>query len=1008
MSDFGMWTRGRWKSLLLTLATFALSLAATPAEASRMTLFDGHAVASVIYDQDSGAPIAKASELLAHDLRALSGRAPAMRANRENATGDAILVGLASAPKIAAILRANRISTAPVDGKWETYGRVVVPAPGAGGKRLLVIFGSDVRGTIWGVIDLTREMGVSPWEWWADVSIRPVEQISVNADLRYSKEPTVKYRGFFINTGGLSKWGKGAFGPAQAGLGPRTYGRVYELMWRLKANVIWPNFGSKAAAFNATPGNYEAAKQYAIIRGSSHVEMMLRDNMSEWDEKSMGPYNWFTNREHMISYWRAAVEKYGKYENIYTLGLRGIDDVPLAGADTPDARAIAISEAIAAQRKILSDVLHRPANQIPQVLTLYKEVTAAYNSGKLKVPDDVTLNWAEDNFGYDMQMSNPEEQKRSGGSGMYYHALYWGAPAGYTAVCSTDPALMWEEMMRAYHQQTRTSWILNAGSVKPCEFMTQFFLDMAFDADAFKESDSTKAYLRNWVGSSFGPEYRDRITDLMWRYYKLGFDRNPELMTSATVWPETSVQQSKFNILDFGDENGRRADAYRALAAEAAEIMAALPEDRKAAFYQLVEFTVDVGSAMNVQQLNLDKSIAYGLQHRASANVYSERSKSAYQSIGTAIERYNGLENGRWRGFVGTQSGLPAYQAPYLPTWQPVTDEPRLGVQVEGGGYFNDRGFWFPTLPSFHRELGDQSYYLDIFTELPSDGAWSASARPFDPAVATANRLPTEAEWNTKASVPWIKIDRTEGRFSIRDQLFEQRVRVSVDWAKAPKEGEGLITIRSSVGKQPVDVHVRIAPELADKSVSFIESQGVVSMHATHADIKHGDWRMLKDVGHTADGVLQAPLDMAPVDAVSATPGASVPYAEYHFGTAPFDRNYHFPNYLFDYTATVRAIGLPVFPTSRDGRLRVALSLDGAPFKVLDFATEYAAATWRENVMSNTAVVEIPNMPLQPGRHVLRAYALDPGVTLDRFEIVFKGASPAYGPIPETQVRNRD
>jgi len=1001
---FGNWTENPSKHrglLLAALVGFALSFAGPAAQAETMTLFDRDGLAAVAYDNDSGAPIAKAADLLAHDLKALSGSVTAVSADFTTAKGNVVFIGLASAPKIAALLKANKISSAPIDGKWETYGRAVVPAPWGGGRKVLVIFGSDVRGTIWGVIDLTREMGVSAWEWWADVTIRKVDRINVDAGLSFSKEPTVKYRGFFINSGGLSNWARQTFDPSQNGIGPKTYARVFELMWRLKANVLWPRL------FNDVPGNYEMAKAYAVFHGSSHIEMMLRDNQREWDEQKWGHYNWFTNRAQILEYWRAAIEKFGRYDNIYTLGMRGIDDVPLEGADAPEARAMAISEAIAAQRKILSEVLHKPADQIPQILTLYKEVTAAYNTGKLNVPPDVILNWAEDNFGYDMQMSNAEEQRRPGGSGMYYHAIFWGAPAGYTAVVSTDPALMREEMMRAYHEKTRAFWILNVGAIKPSEFMAQFFLDMAFNADAFEDPQSANNYLRDWIGTTFGPDYRDRITDVMRRYYKLGFDRNPEFMKSATVWPESSAQQSRFNMLDFGDENARRVDAYKALLGEATKLMAALPDDRKPAFYQLVQYTVEVGAAMNFEQLYLDRSILYGLQHRASANVYSEQSKLAYQMIHAAMERYNSLEDGRWRGFPGMQGQLPAYQAPYLPTWKAVEDEPRRGIQVEGGGYYNDKGYWFPTLPSFHRELGDRSYFLDVFNQVPADAEWSATTRLFDPALATANRLPTEAEWSATQKVPWIKIDRTVGRFSARDKIFEQRLHVSVDWSKAPKEGEGLITIRCSIAKQPVDVHVRIAPEVSDKSVSFIESQGVVSMYATDADTKRGDWRVLDGLGHTG-GVLQTSLDMAPVDLGDAAALARAPYAEYHFGTLELDRNYQFPNYLLDYTATIRAIGLPVFPISKDGKLRIALSLDGAPLKVLDFASEYYAATWRENVMTNTAVAEIPNLTLKPGRHTLAVYVLDPGVTLDRFEVAFKGSSPAYGPIPETRVVNRN
>ncbi|HEU5406503.1 MAG TPA: glycosyl hydrolase 115 family protein, partial [Nitrospira sp.] len=873
--------------------------------------FGANGLASIAYDIHSGVPIRKAAELLSHDLAGLTGMTPKLYGGVTGGQGDGVIIGLASSPAIAALLQKNRISTAPISGKWESYGRTVVPAPWDPSKRALLIFGSDPRGTIWGVIDLTREVGVSAWEWWADVTIRKVDRITIRTNLHYSKEPTVKYRGFFINSSGLAKWARETFDPAQSEIGPKTYARVFELMWRLKANVLWP------ALFNEVPENYDTAREYAVMRGSSHIEMMLRDNQREWDEQKWGHYNWFTNRDRIEEYWRTAIEKFGKYENIYTLGMRGIDDVPLEGANTPEARAAAISDAIAAQRKILSEVLHKPADQIPQILTLYKEVTAAYNTGKLIIPPDVVLNWAEDNFGYDMQMSNVQEQERPGGSGMYYHAIFWGAPAGYTTVVSTDPALMREEMMRAYHQRTRAFWILNVGAIKPCEFMAQFFLDMAFNANAFEDPHSAKTYLRDWIGTNFGADRGDQVADIMWRYYKLGFDRNPEFMTSATVWPESSVQQSKFNILDFGDENARRVDAYISLTAEAAKLKEALPDDRKAAFYQLVQYTIEVGAAMNFQQLNLDRSILYGLQHRASANVYSDRSKLAYQKILSAIDDYNSLENDRWRGFAGMQAHLPAYQPPYTPVWQTVEDEPRCGVQVEGGGYFNDRGFWFPTLPSFHRELGDHSYYLDVFNQLPTDGEWNATTRQFDPALATANRLPTEAERSAAPTVPWIKIDRTAGRFSARERIFEQRLQVSVDWSKAPNQGEGLITIRCSAGKQPIDVHVRIAPEVVDKDVSFIESQGVVSMYATHADVKRGDWQVIEDLGHTG-GVLRTDLNMAPVDAADSADLANAPYAEYHFGTAALDRNYNFPNYVLDYTAKIRAIGLPVFPIAKD------------------------------------------------------------------------------------------
>lgn len=966
----------------MLFAAFAVFGASASAASARMELFDGKTVASIVYDGQGGTPIRKAAQLLSHDLSHLTGRTPVTARKQSGLSGNGIIIGLAASPEIAALLKKNGISAKPIEGKWETYGRAVVPAPWDASKKALVIFGSDTRGTIWGVIDLTREMGVSAWQWWADVKIRKVSRISVDAALHYSKEPTVKYRGFFINADGLNKWAK-RFDPKQGGIGPKTYDRVFQLMWRLKANVLWPAMGGTDIVFNEVPANYDLARDYAIIRGSSHVEMLLRNNSHEWNAKTMGPYNWLVNRKRMIAYWKTAVEKWGKYDNMYTIGLRGADDFPMEGVNTPEKMADVITDVIKAQRKILTDVLHKPADQIPQIFTPYKEITAAYDTGRLKLPADVILDWSEDNFGYAMQLSNAQERKRPGGSGMYYHLIFWGRPAGYIWLASTDPSLMWEEMMKAYHFGTRAFWILNVGSIKPCEFLMQFYLDMAFNADAFKNPSSVHAYLRDWVGHNFGAAHRDAITEIMWRYYKLAFDRNPEFMAWTTTFPETAVGQTEFNMLDYGDENARRADAYKSIMADAAALMDEMPADRKAAFYELVQYPVNTAGNLNLVQLNLDKSITYGLQHRASANVYAEKSNDAYHRILADTQHYNDEDNGKWRGIVTAHPhALPNYQAPYVPDWKVPAGEHRCGVQVEGGGYFNDDGWWFPTLPLFHRELGARRYYIDVFEQQPG-----------------------KADWSAHPNAPWIKVDRLSGHFSPAARNFQQRLQVSVDWTKAPKTGEGTVTIQCSAAKQPVDVHVRIAPPENGKAASFIESQGVVSMYAKHADETIGPWHVLQGLGHTGAD-LQTDLDMRPVNANDPASLKNAPRLVYRFVTQAPDRNYSFPTNIYDETAIIKAFALPTFPFTPKGHVRIAMALDGGAPKVIDLSPEEFSAQWRKNDLRNAAVAKIIGQHIKPGSHTLTVYALDPGVTLDRFEIDFTGSSPAYGPIPETRIEH--
>ncbi|MDE2630504.1 MAG: glycosyl hydrolase 115 family protein, partial [Alphaproteobacteria bacterium] len=289
----------------IVLGAIAALVIITPALADNLVLFDGKTVASIVYAGSDGTAMSKAAALLSHDLSELTGRLPTVASSVSGGKGVAVVIGRADSPEIAAILKANAISTASIAGKWETYGRAAVPAPWNPKERVLVVFGSDTRGTIWGVIDLTRELGVSPWEWWADVKTRRVARIAVDATLRYSKEPSVKYRGIFLNDEdfGLHPWSAKTYDPKGGDIGPKTYARIFELMWRLKANTIWPAMHKITDPFNADPGNTEMAASYAIVRASSHAEPMLRSNEREWNEKTMGPFNWLTNKQNVLKYW---------------------------------------------------------------------------------------------------------------------------------------------------------------------------------------------------------------------------------------------------------------------------------------------------------------------------------------------------------------------------------------------------------------------------------------------------------------------------------------------------------------------------------------------------------------------------------------------------------------------------------------------------------------------------------------------------------------------------------
>lgn len=954
-----------------------------------MTLFDGTATAAVVYAVDGGVPLAKVAALLGHDLQALTGSEPLVTSAFDRVKGAAVIVGRLDSPAIAALLRTNKISTSEIAGKWETYGRAVVPAPWNPHSPALVIFGSDTRGTIWGVIDLTREMGVSAWEWWADVGIRRGDRIAVDASLRYSQEPSVKYRGIFLNAGehGLNPWASKTYDPELGNMGPRTYARIFELMWRLKANTIWPAMTQVDAPFNAIPENARTAADYAIVRGSSHVEMLLRTNSREWNTKVRGPYNWLLNRQEMIRYWTEAVQQFGRFENLYTVGLRNMDDFPMQGVDTPEQMGAVLHDVITEQRKILSTVRGRPASEAPQVFTAYKEVLPAYDTGRIDLPPDITINWPDDDFGYIRRLSNAGERTRSGGSGVYYHDTFWGPPMSYLWLQTTHPALMWEEMTKADRFDARQLWILNVGSIKPGEFLTQFFLALAFDADAFEKCSSVRSYLRSWAAGTFGEEHADRITEILWGYYQLAFARYPEFMGWTEVFPETPIRQTEFNMLDFGDENARRADAYRALKAKAAALMAAMPADRRDAFYQLVQYPINGAADINLRQLDLDKTITYGLQHRASANVYAERVKAAQDRIFADARVYNEeIAGGKWRHMVDPiPHDLPIYEVPHIPTWSSAGDR-KCGVQIEDGAFFDGTGWWTPTLPLFHPELRE-TRYIDVFAQGAFEAAWTATATA---PIGAFRQATLDVAQTTPA--PWIKLSKTAGRFSPADQHFEDRILVSIDWDAAPVGGAGEVITTGPAFLQPIAVHVRLAPPNPVKNVSFIEADRIVSIYAAHAGTLSAGWEVLDGLGHTGAS-LRARLDMESIDPANEAAVRKAPSATYRFATTTTDDR-----------ATLSVIALPTFPITSENGVRVAVTIDGGPLRLLDFFAPEFSEAWRQHALTNKAIEQLPDLRLAAGAHTLTFYALDPGVTLDRFEVAFTGAPRAYGPVPETRI----
>ncbi|MDB5205893.1 MAG: hypothetical protein JWR72_968 [Flavisolibacter sp.] len=424
-----------------------------------------------------------AAKAVALDIELVSDLKPSVISILNNSSNYIIIAGtIGQSSYIDGLIKSKKLDVSKVKNKWETFIITTINSPLKGVKQALVIAGSDSRGTAYGLFEVSRMAGVSPWVWWADVHPEKKKTVYINLTKPVVESPAVKYRGIFINDEdwGLQPWAAKTLEPETGDIGPKTYAKVFELLLRLRANLIWPAMHPSTKAFYHYPGNKTVAAAYSIIVGSSHAEPMLRNNVGEWDEKTMGHFNYITNKAAVQKYWEERVKESSTNNGMYTLGMRGVHDSGMEGVKSAKEAVPLLEQIFDDQRKMLQKYVAKDVTKVPQVLTAYKEVLEIYDNN-LKIPEDVTLVWPDDNYGYIQRLNNDAEQKRAGGGGVYYHTSYWGRPHDYLWLNSTHPSLIREEMMKAFAMKTDRLWVLNVGDIKPHEYNILMFLDLAFD-----------------------------------------------------------------------------------------------------------------------------------------------------------------------------------------------------------------------------------------------------------------------------------------------------------------------------------------------------------------------------------------------------------------------------------------------------------------------------------------------------------------------------------------------
>ena len=600
------------------------------------------AAAPIIFAEQDAKVVAIAAGDLAADIERVTGRRPAVQSTPVR--GHAVLVGtLGSSPQIDQLVAAGMLDVRALKGAWESFVITTV------GQRLVIV-GSDRRGTAFGVYELSQAIGVSPWYWWADVTPQRKNALFVRAGARRFGPPSVKYRGIFINDEdwGLQPWAKRTLEPENGGIGPKTYGRVFELLLRLKANTLWPAMHPGTPAFNGDARNAKLANDHAIVMGSSHAEPMLRNNVSEW-KAGADAYNYQSNPDGVRQYWEERVAVNGRFENFYTIGMRGIHDSAMKGPKSVPERIALMEKIFSDQRALLINHVGQAAEQVPQLFCPYKEVLALYRQG-LKVPDDVTIMWPDDNFGYIRGYANASERARAGGFGVYYHLSYLGAPLSYLSLSTIAPALIWEEMSKAYDAGAQRVWIANVGDIKPAEIDTEFFLQMAWDHKRWTRTTMPR-FLTEWANREFGTEHATEIGAIMAEFYRLNFVRKPEHLQ---WWlPKEAPRRSTLSA----PEARTRQDQFVRLRERAERLRASIAPAKQDAYFQLVGYPVGAAALANERFLEGER----GNQAAAlAAHVRLDRLTSHWST---------GLANGKWRHMMPQEPGPSEWRSFRASAW---------------------------------------------------------------------------------------------------------------------------------------------------------------------------------------------------------------------------------------------------------------------------------------------------------------------------------------------------
>ncbi|CAK5271250.1 unnamed protein product [Mycena citricolor] len=944
--------------------------------------------AALMLSADEWPGVQRAAQDFADDVQRVTGVRPAVsNGTAAHSSHLPIIIGtLGKSSLIGQIVNATKIDVSKIENQWEAFLSQVVTVPGVGPA--YVIIGADKRGTIFALYDHSEQIGVSPWYWWADVPTTRHASLFVEPSGCFHGSPTVKYRGIFLNDEqpALQNWAADKFTANGTGATLTNspfnrffYGQLFELLLRLKANHIWPAQWSSAFGVD-DPLNQFTADYYGIVMGTSHEEPMMRSIPVEWGLFGNGPWDYNVNAAAIHDFWVAGAKRAAKFENMWTVGMRGNGDEPIVGSGPVDL----LEKIYADQKQILADTLNGTIESIPQVWAMYKEVEGYYDQG-LQVPDYITILWTDDNWGNVRRYPLPSERNRTGGAGVYYHIDY-----------SSQISKIYEQMSIAIDRQATQIWVLNVGDLKPYERETEFFLAYGWDASLWNP-DNLNDFVVGWAQREFdlSEQDADTVAGIVANVTRFNARCKPELLNATT-----------YSLVAYREAETMLA-AWSKLVSASTAVYDNLPSAAQPAYYETVHHTVLASANLGTMMIKAGQNVLRASQARLSTNQLADEVETLFENDFSLETRYHALLDGKWEHMMDqTHIGYAYWQQPMTNSMPLISRVQKNKQATPGPMRLSPEG----TLAAWP---GDNQFQCAQGYNCPPP---TISIDQFDPIsdryIDIGAGGPTPFTFTVVSNASWLTLSPNHGSISPSSNQ-EVRVFARVDWTKLD---EGLSTAALNftafgADKKVLTVNAFGSPRdlvqtfiVANKTTpsagfqGFVEAGGAVSFEAQHATRNNSVggmvWRTLPGLGKTLSGV--TPFPRLGNNENNFTAGAG-PSLEYDFYTFSGGANVTVVTYL---SPSGNALGA-------DRPLGFAVQLDDAPAQSNYFFPSAAPglepAQWNGFVAAE--IIQTRNVfAAQPGAHTLKLFMIEPAVVVQKIVVDTGGVKSSYLGPPESLV----